>query len=232
MEYIKKQLTEIDREIHECAVKAGRDPEEITLVAVSKTHPLEKIEYARDTCGIHCFGENRVQEAVEKFSGMNNPEELHFIGHLQSNKVRRIISVSHHIDAVDSERLMRKINQAAEDAGVLVHILFEYNISGEEAKSGFTSREELLSAIDAGYSMQHIEMNGLMTVGPLTSDERRIREAFRSMNGMYRDIIQQYPDISFNTLSMGMSSDFRIAIEEGSTAVRIGTRIFGERQYA
>ena len=232
MEYIKDAVTGIAGEIRECALKAGRDPDEITLMAVSKTQPIEKIIYAREECDIHCFGENRVQEVSEKFAGYQIPEELHMIGHLQGNKVKKIVEQVSWIDSVDSLKLLERLEKALQPTGRVMKVLFEFNTSGEEAKSGFCSEDELFSAIEAGLGMKHIEMRGLMTVGPLGGTEEELRSAFSHLRKLYFDSIKRYPEILFDTISMGMSSDYQIAIEEGSTMIRIGSAIFGKRDYA
>lgn len=231
MEHIKRHVEQIRLEIEKSAEKSGRCPEDITLMAVTKTYPIEQIEYARDQCGISCFGENRVQEVQEKFKDLHIPDELHLIGHLQTNKVKRILDYTNYIDSVDSIKLLEKVEKVAADRNQIVKILFEYNTSGEEAKSGFTTKDALLEAVEKGFQCKHIEMRGLMTVGPLVRDETMIRRAFSELRDLYFDVIKRYPEITFETISMGMSNDFSIAIEEGSNLVRIGSRIFGERVY-
>ncbi len=230
MEYIRDQIESIRVQIDECAKSSGRKTKDITLMAVTKTHPVEKIIYAREECNMHCFGENRVQELQQKYKELNIPDELHFIGHLQSNKVKKVLELTNHIDSVDTARLLEKIEKAAAEKDMVVSVLFEYNTSKEEAKSGFTSRDELVKAIEKGFSCKHIEMKGLMTVGPLVDDERTIRSSFKELRGLYYDIIKRFPEIQFDTISMGMSSDYLLAIEEGSTMVRVGTKIFGKRE--
>ncbi|MCF7934255.1 MAG: YggS family pyridoxal phosphate-dependent enzyme [Spirochaetia bacterium] len=231
MDYIREQIETIRHTIRSCAERLGRDPSEITLMAVSKNHSVDKVVYARDICDVHCFGENRVQEAQQKFSGLQIPDELHIIGHLQTNKVKKAVEISDHIDSVDSLKLLEKIEQAAAGYDKTVNILLEYNTSGEAAKTGFNTPEELFQAIEAGIGCKHLVLKGLMTIGPLTDDTDVVRAAFRQLKELYLASIKQFPEIPFDTLSMGMSSDFEIAIEEGSTLVRVGTAIFGARTY-
>ncbi len=231
MEYIKEAITRLTEEIAISAKKVDRDPADITLMAVSKTQPIEKIIYAREECDMHCFGENRVQELNEKFSTYPLSSELHMIGHLQSNKVKKVVEQVDWIDSVDSLKILEKIEKALQSTDRLIKVLFEFNTSREDAKSGFTSKEELFEAIEACFEMKHIEMRGLMTIGPLGGDEKELRIAFSELRSLYYETIKCYPEIQFDTISMGMSSDFRIAIEEGSTMVRIGTGIFGKRDY-
>ncbi len=232
MEYIRDAIAHLTKEISICAKQVGRDPEDITLMAVSKHQPLEKIIYAREECDIHCFGENRVQELNEKFVTYPMSEEIHMIGHLQSNKVKKVVDRVEWIDSIDSLKLLEKIEKALQPTEKVIKVLFEYNTSGEETKSGFTSKEELFKTVEACFKMKHIEMRGLMTIGPLGGDEKALRVAFTQLRELYYETIKCYPEIQFDTISMGMSSDYKLAIEEGSTMIRVGTGIFGKRDYA
>jgi len=212
-------------------VKAIND--DVELMAVSKTHGYDKILDAYGE-GARLFGENRVQEVLAKFPPLGERPEgmkLALIGHLQRNKVKKVIPYVDRIDSVDSLELLLEIEKRLDEADRYLEILFEVNSSGEEQKSGFKSEEELFSAIDALPSCPHVKVVGIMTVGPLGGDEGENREAFNYTKGLF-DRLNGERGLSLSVLSMGMSGDFRTAIECGSTLVRIGTAIFGERDYS
>lgn len=212
---------------------------DVRLMAVSKLHPKEDV-YALYAMGQRLFGENHVQEIVEKFAGEDGrtpdrPEdlELHMIGHLQTNKVNKVVPLVDMIESIDSYRLLEKVNGAAEKAGKVMPVLLELNTSGEPSKSGFSTEEELLEALEKAKGLKNVRIKGLMTVGPADLPPEKkdslTREAFKKLRALYVDLKKTYPD--FDTLSMGMSGDYRIAVQEGSTEVRIGTLLFGERHY-
>ena len=202
----------------------------VTLVAVSKTHPYEAVLEAYSE-GARIFGENRVQEIERKFPlPQDRPEgmKVYLIGQLQRNKVRKAVALSDRIESVDSIPLIEKIEKEAAEQGREIEILLELNSAGEAQKAGFQSREELLSA--AAYvisSCPHIVLKGVMTVGPLGFDDKKNREAFSYARSVYDEVKGLSEGIS--VLSMGMSADWECAVECGSTEVRIGTAIFGER---
>lgn len=225
---IKKNVDSVRASILSAAEKADRNPDEITLMAVSKTYDIDHVRFALDECGITCFGENRVQEIEEKFASFPMADRLHMIGHLQSNKVKKVLPFVSSIDSVDSLKLLEKIDRTAKKN---IEVLFEFNTSGEDAKAGFTSVEELLACVEAGLKLEHVTMKGLMTIGPLTDDERSIRRSFTQLRELYYKVIKTYPEVVFDTISMGMSGDYEIAVEEGSTLVRVGSAIFGSRNY-
>jgi pyridoxal phosphate enzyme (YggS family) len=229
---IKEQREEILATIVESARKSGRSPEAVSLMAVSKMHPYEDVLEAF-ACGQRLFGENKVQEVQGKFPAvLPKGMELHLIGHLQSNKVRKILPFVQQIDSVDSARLARKISDEALKRGTCMPVLFEFNTSGEESKSGFESADELYRTLDLVVGeLGGIRPQGLMTIGPLGGSEAEVRRAFASLRELAEQCKSRYPELCFDTLSMGMSSDFPIAIEEGSTMVRVGTRLFGKRDY-
>jgi pyridoxal phosphate enzyme (YggS family) len=228
---IRENLQMILEEMEIAARHSGRSLSDISLMAVSKLHPYEEILEAYN-CGQRLFGENKVQEVQSKFpllhpEGMN----LHLIGHLQTNKVKKIVGLVDGIDSVDSLKLANKINEEALVLGKTLPILLEFNTSGEDSKSGFTTTEELYALLDVIDSLKGISLKGLMTIGPLGSDEDNTRKAFRELKELQQSCKMRYPHLCFDTLSMGMSSDFALAIEEGSTLVRVGTRLFGHRDY-
>ena len=204
--------------------------EEAVLVAVSKFHPYEAVLEAYFQ-GARVFGENRVQEMREKFPPKGERPEgmkVYLIGQLQRNKVRKAVEWADRIESVDSLPLISKIEAECSSLGVQMDILLEFNSSGEEQKSGFRSEEELLAAAAAIKDCPHIRLLGIMTIGPLGSDDERNRKAFSRTRKLYDELRKQFPSVS--VLSMGMSADWRTALECGSDEVRIGTAIFGERK--
>ena len=229
---IADNLARVRERIDAAAHRAGRRAKDIALMAVTKTFPPEAIREAYNA-GARLFGENRVQEFAGKIDSLRDlhDAEFHLIGHLQSNKAAKAVELFAAVDSVDSLRLSRKLNASAQQSGKKIPVLIEINVGGEVAKSGVApdSREleELLSGAQA---LLHLEFRGLMTVPPFTDDPQAARPYFRQLREL-RDHIaaRKLPAIDVTTLSMGMSHDFEVAIEEGSTCVRVGTAIFGER---
>jgi pyridoxal phosphate enzyme (YggS family) len=230
-ETIKKNIESVREQMEAAARTSGRKAEDVTLMAVSKTYDIEHVIFAREQCSVTCFGENRAQEIEQKFDAYLIPDQLHMIGHLQSNKVKKVLPFVSSIDSVDSFKLLEKIDRAAAARKSAVEVLFEFNTSGEDAKAGFTSVDELMACVEKGLELEYVTMKGLMTIGPLTDDRKRIRMAFSQLRELYYQVIKAYPEVAFDTISMGMSGDFDIAIEEGSTLVRVGSKIFGSRNY-
>ena len=217
------------RKIYDKVESAAGRP--VALVAVSKFHPYEAVLEAYSQ-GARIFGENRVQEMREKFPPRGERPEgmkVFLIGQLQRNKVRKAVEWADRIESVDSIALIDKIGYECGVLGRELEILLEFNSSGEEQKSGFRTEDELLAAADHALSCSHIKVSGIMTIGPLGGDEDRIRDAFRRTESLFRRLRTIIP--SADVLSMGMSADWRIALECGSDEVRIGTAIFGERVY-
>jgi len=209
-------------------------PPNVKLVAVSKFHSVEEIICAIK-CGQKVFGENRVQEAKEKFTQLYdagyNPE-LHIIGTLQRNKVKEAVKIASMIESVDRIELIQEIEKQCSKLNKKIKILLEIH-TGEDSKSGFSDIDELENALDLlnSNSFPHVECVGFMTMAPFTKDESLIRKSFKSLKKLQNDYSIKYSSLSLTELSMGMSMDYKIAIEEGSTMVRIGTAIFGERKY-
>ena len=215
--------------------RAGRNPADITLMAVSKTFPAELIREAYGA-GIRVLGENRVQEFAGKASAVLDlaDAEWHLIGHLQSNKAAKAVELFSGVDSVDTVRLAERLNSFAEAASKTLPVLIEINVGGEEAKSGIAPGSEELEKILLGAPRwKNLGIRGLMTVPPYTEDPEGTRAYFRQLRQI-RDGIgaRRLPAVSMDVLSMGMSHDFEVAIEEGSTCVRVGTAIFGERAKA
>ena len=229
---IADNLAEVRARIDAAARSAQRQPGDITLMAVSKTFSAERIREAYDA-GARLFGENRVQEFAGKIDSLRDlgDAEFHLIGHLQTNKSAKAVELFSAVDSVDSLRLAQKLDAAAQQSGKKIGVLIEVNVGGELAKSGMApgshELEELLSGAQA---LLHLEFRGLMTVPPFSDDPQQVRPYFRQLREL-RDHIaaRKLPAIDVTTLSMGMSHDFEVAIEEGSTCVRVGTAIFGER---
>ncbi len=211
----------------EVEAEVRKESDSVVLVAVSKTRPIEDVMAAYSE-GARIFGENRVQEMEAKFS-FDRPKDMkvYLIGQLQSNKVRKAVKLADRIESVDSIKLIDKIEAECDRISKDMEILLEINSSGEEQKSGFRSKEELLEAVEHIKHCKHIKLMGLMTVGPLGFDPKKNSEAFSYTRSLY-DIINEMHPIS--VLSMGMSSDWKEAIEHGSTEIRLGTVIFGERR--
>lgn len=214
------------------ARRAGREPNEIALMAVSKTFLPERIREAYHA-GLRLFGENRVQEFSEKATALVDLPDArwHLIGHLQSNKARKAAELFVAVDSVDSLRLAEKLNAAAQSLGKKLAVLIEVNVGGEAAKSGVApGSPDLEDLLRAAPSLEHLEVRGLMTVPPFTDDPQGARPYFRKLRELRDQIAaRKLPAVGMEVLSMGMSHDFEVAIEEGSTCVRVGTAIFGER---
>ncbi|MGA9526692.1 MAG: YggS family pyridoxal phosphate-dependent enzyme [Terriglobales bacterium] len=229
---IAENIASIHERIAEAARRAGREPTSITLMAVSKTFPPESIRQAY-AAGIRIFGENRVQEFSGKAEALTDLTDIqwHLIGHLQSNKAVKAAELFNAVDSLDSTKLADKLNVSAEATGKTLPVLIEINIGGEEAKSGVAPEAEELERIFlAAPRWKNLAIRGLMTVPPYSDDPEAARPYFRQLREI-RDRIaaRALPKISMDVLSMGMSHDFEVAIEEGSTCVRVGTAIFGER---
>lgn len=206
-------------------------PAGVTLVAVSKFHPAEAIREAYDA-GQRIFGESRPQEMAAKVACLPKDIEWHMIGHLQTNKVKMIAPFVKLIHSVDSPRLLTEINRQAEKCGRTIDFLFEIHLAQDESKSGW-DLEEFSNFIDSGElaTLQWVRPRGLMTIGTLTDDIEQNKEEFRTLRRMFDSLKERFPE-SFDTVSMGMTSDYLEAIECGSTMVRIGSMIFGERDYS
>ena|SRR5579864_4879198 len=229
---IQDNIARIRERISEAAVRVGRNPDSVTLMAVSKTVEPERIRRAY-AAGIRVFGENRVQEFADKTSALKDlaQAEWHLIGHLQSNKANRAAELFHAVDSIDSLRLAQKLNQAAQQSGKILPVLIEINVGGEESKSGVSaSSPELETILQGLQGLGHLQTRGLMTIPPYTEDPAGARAHFRMLHELRAQIAARaLPRIQMDVLSMGMSHDFEVAIEEGSTCIRVGTAIFGQR---
>lgn len=227
---ISENIDEVKKNIAEACAVSGRDPESVRLIAVSKTKPsglmLEAYEH-----GCRAFGENYVQELVQKFDEMPPDTEWHMIGHLQRNKVKYVVGRAALIHSVDSLRLAQEINDRSEKMGVVTGILAEVNVAGEENKYGFKPEEVSAFACEMSH-LKSIEMRGLMTSAPYVKDPEENRRFFRLLREIFIDIDKKNIDnVKMRELSMGMTGDYKVAVEEGATMVRVGTAIFGARDY-
>jgi PLP dependent protein len=227
-----QNIEQVRQQIHAAARRASRVPQEITLMGVTKTVAASQIREAY-AAGLRIFGENRVQEFASKADTLRDlrDAEWHMIGHLQTNKATKAAELFHHIDSVDSLRLAQKLNSAAAESAKKLSVLIEINIAGEVAKSGLplesAALEELLQAAP---ELSSVEICGLMTVPPYNEDPELSRPYFRKIRAQFEEIAtRKLPGVRMEVLSMGMSHDFEIAIEEGTTCIRVGTAIFGER---
>jgi pyridoxal phosphate enzyme (YggS family) len=230
-----ENLARVRERIDAAARRVGREAEDVALMAVSKTFPTEPIREAYGA-GLRLFGENRVQEFAEKMDSLRDLHDAawHLIGHLQTNKTAKAVELFAAVDSVDSLRLAQKLNTSAQQFGKKLEVLIEINVGGEAAKSGVAPDSlELEQLLSAARELEHLEFRGLMTVPPFVDDPQQARPYFRKLREL-RDRIaaRRLPAVDMNALSMGMSHDFEIAIEEGSTCVRVGTAIFGERAKA
>jgi pyridoxal phosphate enzyme (YggS family) len=229
---ISENLAAVHERINGVTQRTGRTPEDIALMAVSKTQPAERIREAYDA-GQRLFGENRVQEFAAKNDVLQDlhDAEWHMIGHLQTNKAAKTAELFHAVDSVDSLKLAEKLNGAALALGKKLEVLIEINVGGELAKSGAApDSQELEALLLAAPRLEALSFRGLMTVPPFTDDPEGARPYFRKLRELRDGIAgRKLPAVAMDQLSMGMSHDFEVAIEEGSTCVRVGTAIFGER---
>jgi hypothetical protein len=225
---ISENLAEVQRRIREACARSGRKVEDVTLIAVSKTKPLENLKTAY-AAGSRNFGENKVQEIVQKAPQMPQDACFHMIGHLQRNKVRQVLPLVKLIHSVDSLRLAEQIETEAAKAGLDIDILLEVNVAGEESKFGLAPEkvEETAQRIS---SLSHVHIRGLMTIAPFVDDPEDNREIFKKLYQLAVDIRSKNIDnIDMSVLSMGMTGDYEVAVEEGATMIRVGTGIFGAR---
>ena len=223
-------LKEVEAKIEAACKRAGRDRSEVTLIAVSKTKPVEMLEEAYET-GIREFGENKVQEMMDKYEVMPKDIHWHMIGHLQRNKVKYLMGKAALIHSVDSLRLAEEISAQSVKHEVTTDILIEVNIAGEETKFG-TDREEAIALVEAAAKLPNIHICGLMTIAPFVENPEDNRKYFQQIRQLSVDIKEKNIDnVDMRILSMGMTGDYEVAIEECATMVRVGTGIFGARNY-
>lgn len=225
---IYENIKSVQERIQQACVRAGRDPEEVTLIAVSKTKPVELLQEAYNS-GAREFGENKVQEILYKKPILPDDIGWHMIGHLQTNKIRQVIGQTTLIHSVDSLRLAKKIEIEAEKINSIVDILLEVNVAKEESKYGFFL-EEVEEALMIIKDLPHVRIRGLMTIAPFVENSEENRSVFKKLSDFYVDMKSKNIDnVTMSVLSMGMTGDYEVAIEEGATMVRVGTGIFGAR---
>lgn len=230
MGFVEENLKTVEKKIAEACKKSGRDRSEVTLIAVSKTKPVSLIMEAYDA-GIREFGENKVQELVSKYEEMPKDIHWHMIGHLQTNKVKYIIDKAYLIHGVDSLHLAEEISRQAVKCGITANILIEINIGDEESKFGCRT-DEAESLVESIEKLPGICIKGLMTVAPYVENAENNRGCFAKMRQLSVDITNNSGNNSrVNELSMGMTGDYTVAIEEGASYIRVGTGIFGAREY-
>ncbi|MDF2800595.1 MAG: pyridoxal phosphate enzyme YggS family [Anaerocolumna sp.] len=230
MNLIKDNLTLVEERIKAACLRAGRNREEVTLIAVSKTKPVSAIEEVVKE-DIVDFGENKVQELTTKYEVLDKNLRWHLIGHLQTNKVKYIVDKVTLIHSVDSFKLAEQIDKEAAKKGIVCDILIEVNIAKEETKCG-VYEEDLLGVIVEVAQLKNVHVKGLMTIAPIALEPEKNRMYFRKLRQLNVDIKSKNIDnVSMNILSMGMTGDYEVAIEEGATLIRVGTGIFGERDY-
>ncbi len=228
---IRESILKVRETIHQTCARIGRNPGEISLMGVSKFHSPGELSEAWEG-GIRLFGENRVQEASGKFPPFIQTHpgtELHLIGSLQRNKVKPALSLFDCIESVDRESLILELGKITSEREIPARILLELH-TGEESKSGFPGLDQLFKGVELILQFPQLKIEGLMTMAPYTTDEELIRRSFRTLVQAQQEAQRRFPDCGWFCLSMGMSNDFKIAIEEGSTLLRIGTAIFGERR--
>jgi len=209
------------------ARRAGRDPAEITLVAVTKTQPVEVIRAAYEL-GLRDFGENRIEEAETRFERLPADVRWHMVGHVQSRKAARAVTPYVLLHSLDSVKLARRLDRFAAEAGRRLPILLEVNVSGEAGKYGLRP-DQVAAAVEAMRGFEHLQLQGLMTMAPIVPDPEEARPVFVALRELRQRLAAHFPDLDWQHLSMGMTDDFEVAVEEGATIVRIGRAIFGER---
>lgn len=225
---IKENLEEVREKIRQACQRSGRREEDVTLISVSKTKPVEMLKEAYEA-GSRDFGENRVQEILEKYGQMPEDVRWHMIGHLQKNKVRQVIDKAVLIHSVDTVELAEQIEKDAAKRDLTVDILLEVNVAEEESKFGFRT-EEVEAAVMKIKELPHVRIKGLMTIAPFVSNSEDNREVFKKLYQLYVDIRSKNIDnVNMSVLSMGMTGDYEVAVEEGATMIRVGTGIFGAR---
>ncbi|MCI9488926.1 YggS family pyridoxal phosphate-dependent enzyme [Lachnospiraceae bacterium 48-42] len=228
---LKENLDHVEEEIRKACERSGRSREEVTLIAVSKTKPVSMLEEAYGL-GVRVFGENKVQELVEKYDALPEDIEWHMIGHLQRNKIKYIIGKAALIHSVDSLRLAEAIDKEAAKQNTAARILIEVNVAREESKFGLMP-EAVPEFVDKVSEFAHLKVEGLMTIAPFVENPEENRPIFAYLRKLSVDIAKKNAhNTNMSVLSMGMTNDYQVAVEEGATMVRVGTGIFGERSYA
>jgi pyridoxal phosphate enzyme (YggS family) len=226
VDVIQRNYTHISERIEETAGKSGRSGDDVRIMAVTKAFPLSFVELSI-RAGINLFGENRVLEADQKYSHLLDRVELHLIGHLQRNKAKRAVGLFNCVQSIDKLETAEALNNCAQSAGKKIDILIQVNTSQEESKSGYTDTEKLNRELEQMLAFHQLRVAGLMTIAELTKNETRIHACFAGLRSLFFKLKERFTLPFFKILSMGMSNDYQIAVEEGSTLVRIGTALYG-----
>ncbi|WMM26773.1 YggS family pyridoxal phosphate-dependent enzyme [Tissierella sp. MB52-C2] len=227
---IQDNIQIIEENVEKALKRSGRDGEKVELIAVTKTIDIDRIKEALDY-GIVNIGENRVQELDIKYEALGNKINYHMIGHLQTNKVRNIINRTRLVHSLDRLSLANELDKRSKKEGIITEVLLQVNVAEEETKFGLEVNE-VLSFLEKVLVLENIRIRGLMTIAPHTSDEEVLRKVFRTLYNLKEDIkSRNYKELSMDYLSMGMSNDYELAIEEGSNMIRVGSNIFGKRNY-
>ncbi|MDO4169175.1 MAG: YggS family pyridoxal phosphate-dependent enzyme [Lachnospiraceae bacterium] len=227
---LKENYDEVVKKVEEACKRVGRDPKEVTVIAVSKTKPLSNVVELQQH-GVMDFGENKVQELCSKYEEIEKPVRWHLIGHLQTNKVKYIVDKVELIHSVDSLKLAKQISKEAIKKNVTIPILIQVNVAHEESKFGL-DQEAVTEFILEVSKLPNVHINGLMTIAPFVDDPEDNRKYFRELKQLFVDIdSKNFDNVDMSVLSMGMTNDYEVAIEEGATMIRVGTAIFGARNY-
>lgn len=228
MDHIRKNWASLRERIAQAATSAGRDPDAIEVVAISKTRSVDEVEAAYE-CGLRSVGENRIQEAAAKRPQVGAPLAWHLVGHLQTNKAGRAVELFDMVQSVDSARLAQALDRRAEQAGKVLEVLLQVNTSGSESQSG-VAPEVLLDLVATLAPLAHLRIRGLMTIGAYSDDEAIVRSCFSALRELSEKVAAGgFEGVSMDYLSMGMSGDFELAVAEGGNLLRLGTAIFGPR---
>ncbi len=227
---LKENYDQVAKKVEEACMRAGRNKEEVTIIAVSKTKPLANVVELQSH-GVMDFGENKVQELCSKYEEIEKPVKWHLIGHLQTNKVKYIVDKVELIHSVESLKLAKQISKEAVKKDVTVPVLIQVNVANEDTKFGLET-EEVVALVEEASKLPNIKIKGLMTIAPFVDDPEDNRIYFRELKQLFIDIKEKNIDnVDMEILSMGMTGDYEVAIEEGATMVRVGTGIFGARNY-
>ncbi len=229
LELLKVNIEKVRHNIKDACKRAGRDSREVKIMAVTKTHPVEYVN-AAILSGLRLFGENRVREAYDKYIQLDKPVELHLIGHLQRNKAKTAVRIFECIQSIDRIETAEVLDRHCKELGRRMRILLEVNTSGEDSKHGFRSENDYFLTLEKILKLENLKPEGLMTIGPFTQDKNAVRKSFAYLKRLFVKTQERFPGLDFYELSMGMSGDYEIAIEEGSTLIRIGTALFGVRE--
>jgi hypothetical protein len=245
--FVQQNIEQVQARLAAAAARAGRDPSNVTLVAITKTHPLEKVAAAYEA-GLRHFGENRVEEAEDKIDaarvgGLADDAVWHMVGHIQSRKTSTVAPLFAWVHSVDRWKIARRLDEALAESDRVLDILLEVNVSGEESKYGFDLSawpdkgpdglrqfDALGSAVERIGGLAHLRLRGLMTLAPYTSNPETVRPVFQATRRLRDALAENFPSLPLDHLSMGMSGDYEVAVEEGATLIRVGTAIFGERE--